>query len=71
MNERPLLADLLRHALLGAVVWGASLLLFGIAEVVVNPLPRERTRTSLHHLDGYYALRNHIVDFLVTRAKAH
>ena len=42
----------------------------GIAEVVVNPLPRERTRTSLHHLDGYYALRNHIVDFLVTRAKA-
>ena len=43
----------------------------GIAEVVVNPLPRERTRSSLHHLDGYYALRNHIVDFLVTRAKAH
>ena len=43
----------------------------GIAEVVVNPLPREHTRTSLHHLDGYYALRNHIVDFLVTRAKAH
>ena len=43
----------------------------GIAEVVVNPLPRERTRTSLHYLDGYYALRNHIVDFLVTRAKAH
>ena len=43
----------------------------GIAEVVVNPLPRERTRTSLHHLDGYYALRNHIVDFLVTRAKAY
>ena len=43
----------------------------GIAEVVVNPLPRERTRASLHHLDGYYSLRNHIVDFLVTRAKAH
>jgi NitT/TauT family transport system ATP-binding protein len=43
----------------------------GIAEVVANPLPRERTRTSLHHLDGYYALRNHIVDFLVSRAKAH
>jgi nitrate/nitrite transport system ATP-binding protein len=43
----------------------------GIAEVVVNPLPRDRTRASLHHLDGYYALRNHIVDFLVTRAKAH
>ncbi|MDD0816532.1 ABC transporter ATP-binding protein [Curvibacter sp. HBC28] len=43
----------------------------GMAEVVVNPLPRERTRASLHHLDGYYALRNHIVDFLVSRAKAH
>ncbi len=43
----------------------------GIAEVVVNPLPRERTRAGLHHLDGYYALRNHIVDFLVTRARAH
>lgn len=43
----------------------------GIAEVVVNPLTRDRTRSSLHHLDGYYPLRNHIVDFLVTRAKAH
>jgi nitrate/nitrite transport system ATP-binding protein len=43
----------------------------GLAEVVVNPLPRERTRTQLHHLDGYYALRNHIVDFLVSRARAH
>ena len=43
----------------------------GIAEVVVNPLPRERTRADLHHLDGYYELRNHIVDFLVSRATAH
>jgi len=43
----------------------------GIAEVVVNPLPRERSRAGLHHLDGYYELRNHIVDFLVSRAKAH
>jgi nitrate/nitrite transport system ATP-binding protein len=43
----------------------------GIAEVVVNPLPRERSRSGLHHLDGYYELRNHIVDFLVTRATAH
>lgn len=42
-----------------------------IAEEVVNPLPRERTRAGLHHLPGYYELRNHIVDFLVTRAKAH
>ncbi len=43
----------------------------GIAEEVVNPLPRERTRAALHHLPGYYDLRNHIVDFLVTRARAH
>ncbi len=43
----------------------------GMAEVVVNPLPRERTRALLHHLDGYYDLRNHIVDFLVSRARAH
>jgi nitrate/nitrite transport system ATP-binding protein len=43
----------------------------GIAEEVVNPLPRTRSRAGLHHLDGYYALRNHIVDFLVTRAAAH
>jgi len=42
-----------------------------IAEEVINPLPRERTRAGLHHLPGYYELRNHIVDFLVTRAKAH
>jgi len=43
----------------------------GMAEVVVNPLPRSRTRAELHHLSGYYDLRNHIVDFLVSRAKAH
>ena len=43
----------------------------GIAEVVRNPLPRSRTRSELHHLDDYYPLRNHIVDFLVTRARAH
>ena len=43
----------------------------GIAEVVVNPLPRNRKRADLHHLEGYYDFRNHIVDFLVTRAAAH
>jgi nitrate/nitrite transport system ATP-binding protein len=42
----------------------------GIAEVVHNTLPRTRTRAGLHHLDGYYELRNHIVDFLVSRARA-
>jgi nitrate/nitrite transport system ATP-binding protein len=43
----------------------------GIAEEVVNPLPRDRARAGLHHLPGYYDLRNHIVDFLVKRALAH
>jgi nitrate/nitrite transport system ATP-binding protein len=42
----------------------------GIAETVVNTLPRSRTRAGLHHLPGYYELRNHVVDFLVTRARA-
>ena len=43
----------------------------GLSEVVHNPLPRDRARSGLHHLPGYYELRNHIVDFLVTRALAH
>ena len=43
----------------------------GLAEVVVNNLPRDRTRSQLHHLPGYYEIRNLIVDFLVSRAKAH
>ena len=41
----------------------------GIGEVVRNTLPKNRTRADLHHLDGYYDLRNHIVDFLIKRAK--
>ena len=41
----------------------------GIGEVVVNTLPKNRTRAELHHLDGYYDLRNHVVDFLIKRAK--
>ena len=43
----------------------------GIAEVFLNPLPKARSRATLHHLDGYYELRNRIVDFLVLRAVAH
>ena len=41
----------------------------GIGEVVSNTLPKKRTRADLHHLNGYYDLRNHIVDFLIKRAK--
>ena len=40
-----------------------------VAEIVENPLPKERDRVALHHAPGYYALRNHLMDFLVTRSK--
>ena len=39
-----------------------------IAEVVVNTLPRDRRRATLHHQPHYYPIRNHMVDFLVHRA---
>jgi nitrate/nitrite transport system ATP-binding protein len=40
-----------------------------IAEVVVNTLPRGRTRNDVHHHPRYYLVRNHLVDFLVHRSK--
>jgi nitrate/nitrite transport system ATP-binding protein len=40
-----------------------------IAEIVHNTMPRERQRASLHHDPQYYRIRNHLVDFLVTRSK--
>ena len=40
-----------------------------VAEIVVNPLPLERDRTDLHRHPVYYPLRNHLIDFLVTRAR--
>jgi nitrate/nitrite transport system ATP-binding protein len=39
-----------------------------VAEIVRNMLPRERERADLHRLPGYYELRNHLMDFLVTRS---
>lgn len=41
-----------------------------VAEIVENPLPRERDRINLHKLADYYALRNHLIDFLVTGSKS-
>ncbi|QND72141.1 ABC transporter ATP-binding protein [Tardiphaga robiniae] len=41
-----------------------------LAEIVENPLPRDRSRIDLHKHPHYYALRNHIIDFLVTRSKS-
>ncbi|CAN1524150.1 TauB ABC-type nitrate/sulfonate/bicarbonate transport system, ATPase component [Rhabdaerophilaceae bacterium] len=40
-----------------------------IAEIVVNPLPKDRERESFHKHPLYYALRNHLIDFLVTRSR--
>jgi len=39
-----------------------------VAEIVRNTLPRDRDRNHMHRLPGYYALRNHLMDFLVTRS---
>jgi len=40
-----------------------------LAEIVENPLPRERTRNEFHKHPLYYATRNHIIDFLVSRSR--
>ncbi len=40
-----------------------------IAEVVRNTMPRDRTRLTMHHDPQYYRIRNHLIDFLVTRSK--
>ena len=40
-----------------------------LAEIVENPLPKERTRLDFHRHALYYPTRNHIIDFLVTRSR--
>ncbi len=40
-----------------------------IAEIVVNTLPRDRSRNTIHKDPQYYPIRNHLVDFLVSRSK--
>jgi nitrate/nitrite transport system ATP-binding protein len=39
-----------------------------VAEAVHNPLPRDRTRQSMYHDPRYYELRNHLLDFLISRS---
>jgi nitrate/nitrite transport system ATP-binding protein len=41
-----------------------------IAEIVVNPLPKLRTRQDVHRHPAYYPVRNHIIDFLVARSRS-
>ncbi|MFG1331826.1 ABC transporter ATP-binding protein [Xanthobacter autotrophicus] len=40
-----------------------------VAEVVENPLPADRRRDSIHHEPDFYTVRNHLVDFLVSRSR--
>ena len=40
-----------------------------VAEIVENSLPKDRSRTDMHKHPNYYPLRNHLIDFLVTRSR--
>jgi nitrate/nitrite transport system ATP-binding protein len=40
-----------------------------LAEIVENPLPKERQRKDVHRHPLYYGVRNHIIDFLVSRSR--
>ena len=42
-----------------------------LAEIVTNPLPKDRTRATMHHDPKFYELRNHLIDFLVHRSKTY
>ena len=64
VDEAILLADKI-ILMKNAVDTGGSFTPGGIAEIVSNPLGTHRMRSELHHMNGYYDLRNHIVDFLI------
>lgn len=40
-----------------------------VAEIVENTLPKQRSRVDLHKHPNYYPLRNHMIEFLVTRSR--
>jgi nitrate/nitrite transport system ATP-binding protein len=61
VDEALLLADKILLMTNGPNAW--------IAEVVENTLPRQRIRAELHKLPNYYPLRNHLIEFLVTRSR--
>ena len=61
VDEALLLADKILLMTNGPKAW--------IAEIVENTLPKERTRAELHKLPNYYPLRNHLIEFLVTRSR--
>jgi nitrate/nitrite transport system ATP-binding protein len=61
VDEALLLADKILLMTNGPQAW--------VAEIVENTLPKERSRAELHKLANYYPLRNHLMDFLVTRSR--
>jgi nitrate/nitrite transport system ATP-binding protein len=61
VDEALLLADKIFLMTNGPKAW--------VAEVVENTLPKSRTRTDLHKLPNYYPMRNHLIEFLVTRSR--
>jgi nitrate/nitrite transport system ATP-binding protein len=66
---------MITHDVDEAVLLADKILLMGngpqarVAEIVHNTMPRDRQRATVHHDPQYYPLRNHLVDFLVTRSK--
>ena len=42
-----------------------------IAEIVENPIAKPRVRQDIHHNPHFYEIRNHLVDFLVSRSKKY
>ncbi|WP_062086793.1 ABC transporter ATP-binding protein [Caballeronia udeis] len=40
-----------------------------IAEIVVNTMPANRRRETMHHDPQFYRIRNHLVEFLVRRSR--
>jgi nitrate/nitrite transport system ATP-binding protein len=61
IDEALLLADKILLMTNGPGAW--------IAEIVENTLPADRSRLELHKQPNYYALRNHLMDFLVARSR--
>jgi nitrate/nitrite transport system ATP-binding protein len=61
VDEALLLADKILLMTNGPKAW--------VAEIVENTLPTERSRAELHKLANYYPLRNHLMDFLITRSR--
>ncbi|MBI1889956.1 MAG: ABC transporter ATP-binding protein [Burkholderiales bacterium] len=40
-----------------------------VAEIVINTMPKDRQRATMHHDPQFYRIRNYLVDFLVNRSK--